>query len=67
LCQIFRKGATFQQIQFRCQQIAYVREIAEMEHLIPILILISINALARAEHSTAHETLCNWHSRMDWS
>jgi hypothetical protein len=46
LCQIFRKDATFQQIQFRCQQIASVHDIAEREHHIPIP--ISMNALARA-------------------
>jgi hypothetical protein len=34
---------TFQQFQFRCQQIFYVRDIAQREHNIPI----SINALAR--------------------
>jgi hypothetical protein len=44
LCQIFRKDTTFQQFQFRCQQLSYVRDIAEREHNIPI----SINALARA-------------------
>jgi hypothetical protein len=43
LSQIFRKDTTFRQIQFRCQQIAYVRDIAEREPQIPI----SINALAR--------------------
>jgi hypothetical protein len=35
---------TFQQFQFRCQQIVYVRDIVEREHNIPI----SINALVRA-------------------
>jgi hypothetical protein len=44
LCQIFRKDTTFQQCQFRCQQIVIVRDIAERERNI----LISINALARA-------------------
>jgi hypothetical protein len=44
LCQIFCKDATFQQFQFRFQQIFYVRDIAEREHNIPI----SINALVRA-------------------
>jgi hypothetical protein len=44
LRQIFCKDTTFQQFQFRCQQIVYVRDIAEREHTIPI----SINALARA-------------------
>jgi hypothetical protein len=43
LCQIFGKDTTFQQFQFRCQQIVYVRDISEREHNIPI----SINALAR--------------------
>jgi hypothetical protein len=44
LCQLLRKDPTFQQIQFRCQQIYYVRDIAEGQHQIPI----SISALARA-------------------
>jgi hypothetical protein len=44
LWQIFRKDTTFQQIQFRCQQIGDGRDISEREHNIPI----SINALARA-------------------
>jgi hypothetical protein len=44
LCKIFRKDTTFQQFQFQCQQIFYVRDIAEREHNIPI----SINALMRA-------------------
>jgi hypothetical protein len=44
LCQIFREDTTFQQFQFRCEQIVYVRDIAESGHNIPI----SINALARA-------------------
>jgi hypothetical protein len=44
LCQISRKDATFQQIQFQCQRLAYVRDIAQREQQIPI----SINALARA-------------------
>jgi hypothetical protein len=44
LCQILRKDATFQEIEFQCQQIAYLRDIAEAEHNIPI----SINALVRA-------------------
>jgi transposase len=44
VCQIFRKDAIFQQSQFQCQQIAYVRDIAKREHQIPI----SINALTRA-------------------
>jgi hypothetical protein len=44
LCQIFRKGTTSQQFQFRCQQIFYVCDIAEREDKIPI----SINALVRA-------------------
>jgi hypothetical protein len=44
LCQIFRRDRTFQQFQFRYQQIFYVRDIAEREHNIPI----SINALVRA-------------------
>jgi hypothetical protein len=44
LCPIFRKDTTFQQFQFRCQQIVYVRDIAETEYKIPI----SINALVRA-------------------
>jgi hypothetical protein len=35
---------TFQQFQFRCQQIVYVGDIAEREHSIPI----SISALVRA-------------------
>jgi transposase len=43
LCEIFRKDTTFQQFQLRCQQISYVRDLAEREHNIPI----SINALAR--------------------
>jgi hypothetical protein len=40
---ILRKDTPFQQFQFRCQQIVYVRDIAEREHNIRI----SINALAR--------------------
>jgi hypothetical protein len=44
LCQIFRKDTTFQQFQFRCQQIIHVRDVAEREQNIPI----SINALVRA-------------------
>jgi AraC-like DNA-binding protein len=43
LYQIFHKDTTFQQFQFRCQQIDYVRDIAEREQNIPIF----INALAR--------------------
>jgi hypothetical protein len=35
---------TFQQFQFQCQQIVYVRDIAEREHNIPI----SITGLVRA-------------------
>jgi hypothetical protein len=49
LCPIFRKDATFQQIQFQCQQRAYVCDIAEREHQIPIS--VSINALAIAFNS----------------
>jgi hypothetical protein len=44
LWQVLRKDVTFQEIEFRCQQIAHVRDIAEREHNIPI----SINALAMA-------------------
>jgi hypothetical protein len=44
LCQILRKDTSFQEIEFRCQQIDDVRAIAEREHNIPI----SFNALARA-------------------
>jgi hypothetical protein len=51
LCQILRKDATFQEIEFRFQQIAYAREIAEGEHDISI----SINALAKTGHSSIHE------------
>jgi hypothetical protein len=43
LCKIFRKDTTFQQFQFRCQQICYGHDIAEREHNIPI----SFNALMR--------------------
>jgi hypothetical protein len=43
LCQIFRKGTTFQQFQLGSQRIFYVRDIAEREHNIPI----SINGLVR--------------------
>jgi transposase len=42
--QIFRIDTTFQQFQLRCEQLFYVRDIAEREHNIPI----SINALVRA-------------------
>jgi hypothetical protein len=44
LCQILRKDAIFQEIEFQSQQIACARDIAEGERDIPIL----INALARA-------------------
>jgi hypothetical protein len=44
LCHILRKDTTVQQFQFRCQQIVYVRDIAEREHNISI----SINGLVRA-------------------
>jgi hypothetical protein len=44
LSQLFRKDTTFQQFHFGCQQICYVRDIAEREHNIPI----SINAMMRA-------------------
>jgi hypothetical protein len=40
---IFREDTIFQQFQFSCQQIFYVRDIAEREQNIPI----SINALVR--------------------
>jgi hypothetical protein len=43
LCQILCKEATFQEIEFRWQQIVYIRDIAEGEHHIPI----SINGVAR--------------------
>jgi hypothetical protein len=63
LCQILRKDATFQEIEFRSRQIAYVRDIAEREYNIPI----SINVLARAGPSSVHEVVCNRHSSMAWS
>jgi hypothetical protein len=66
LCQILRKEPTFQEIEFRYQQIAYVQDIAEGEHDIPIL----INALAREfECPRSHVQLAigNQHSRMAWS
>jgi hypothetical protein len=44
LSQIFRKDTTFQLFQFRCQQIDYVRDIAEREPNIPI----SSNAMGMA-------------------
>jgi hypothetical protein len=44
LCKFLRKDATFQTIEFRCQQIAYVSDISESQSNTPI----SINALARA-------------------
>jgi hypothetical protein len=44
LCWLLRKDATFQEIEFRCQENVYVRGIAEGEQNIPI----SINALTRA-------------------
>jgi hypothetical protein len=44
LCQIFRKEATVQKVEFQCRQIVYIRDIAEGKHQIPI----SINVLARA-------------------
>jgi hypothetical protein len=42
-CKALRNDAVFQKIEFRCQQIAYVNDIAESQSNIPI----SINALAR--------------------
>jgi hypothetical protein len=53
LCNIFRKGAIFQDIEFRCQQISDIRDIAESQHNIPL----SINALARGFESNAHEVV----------
>jgi hypothetical protein len=47
LCKILRKDATFQEFEFRCQRIAYVHDITEGKHNIPI----SINALAREVES----------------
>jgi hypothetical protein len=46
---------TFQEIEFDCQKIASVRDIAEGEHNIPI----SVNGLARVGHSSVHEFVCN--------
>jgi hypothetical protein len=59
-CQILRKDATFQEIEFRCQQIACVRDIAERERNIPM----SINALVTAGNSSVHEVVCNRHSAL---
>jgi hypothetical protein len=53
LCQILRKDASLQEIEFRCEQIACVRNIAEEERHMPIL----INALARTEYSSVHEVV----------
>jgi hypothetical protein len=50
---ILRKDAIFQTIEFRCQQIVSVRDIAESQHNIPL----SINALARAFESNTHEVV----------
>jgi hypothetical protein len=50
-CNILREDAIFQKIEFRCQPIADLRDIAESQHNIPL----SINALARAFESNAHE------------
>jgi hypothetical protein len=50
---ILRKDALFQKIEFRCQQIANVRDIAESQHNIPL----SINALTRAFESNAQEVV----------
>jgi hypothetical protein len=61
LCQILRKNATFQEIELRCQQIAWIRDIAEGEHNIPI----SINALARAFEFPRSRV--PGHSLMPWS
>jgi hypothetical protein len=44
VCKSLQKDAIFQQIQFRCQQISYVHDIAESQHGISI----STNALAKA-------------------
>jgi hypothetical protein len=44
LCKLLQKDETFQEMEFRCQRIANVRDIAEEEHITHI----SINALARA-------------------
>jgi hypothetical protein len=43
LCNILRKDATFQKIEFRCQQFADVRDIAESQHNIPL----SVNTVTR--------------------
>jgi hypothetical protein len=48
---ILRKEATFQKIGFPLQKIADAGEIAESQHNIPL----SIDALARAFDSNAHE------------
>jgi hypothetical protein len=50
LCNSLRKDVIFQKIEFRCQPIACVRDIAESEHNTPL----SINALTRAFESNAH-------------
>jgi hypothetical protein len=48
---IVRKDAIFQRLEFQCQQIASVRDIAESQHNIPLW----INGLTRAFESNAHE------------
>jgi hypothetical protein len=53
ICGILRKDAIFQKIEFRRQQIASIRDIAESQQNIPL----SINALARAFESNAHEVV----------
>jgi hypothetical protein len=60
LCNILQKDGIVRKLEFRCQQIADVRDIAESQHNIPL----SINALARAFESTAHEVMWNRPSSM---
>jgi hypothetical protein len=44
VCRSLRQGSDFQRLEFRCQQMAFVKDFAESCHNIPT----SINALARA-------------------
>jgi hypothetical protein len=53
LCKIRRKDPICQKIECRCQRIASVRDIAESQHNIQLL----ISALATAFESNAHEVV----------
>jgi hypothetical protein len=53
LCNMLRKDAIFQKIEFRCQQIADVRDIGGSQYNIPL----SINALAKAFEWNAYEVV----------